>query len=281
MYKGIGLRPPHYQEVLKNKPPVDFFEVISENFMDTGGRPLHILEKVRADYPIATHGVSLNIGSTDPVNPEYLKRLKVYIDRIQPSIVSDHLCWTGAHQRNWHDLLPLPMTEESAKHIITKVDQVQNLLGRKIALENTSTYLCFKDDEMSEPEFISKIVKQADCEILLDVNNIYVNSINHDFDPYEYVKLIPAQNVVQYHMAGHSDLGNFLFDTHDAPIIEPVWDLFHYTIENIGERPFIIERDDHIPAFAGLLREADTANEFILRKQSKKELAHELSAAAQ
>lgn len=244
---GIGLRSVHYQDILAGRSTVDWFEVISENFMDTGGRPLRILEKIRADKPIAMHGVSLNIGSPDPINRDYLLRLKRLADRIQPIVVTDHLCWGGVEGRNWHDLLPVPMNYEMVRHIATKVKQVQEVLERPIALENISTYLRFEADELKEWEFTKAVIEEADCHLLLDVNNAYVNSFNHGDDAMEFISKMPAERVVQYHLAGHSNLEDFLFDTHDSVIIPEVWKLFQWAVKNIGPRRFLIEWDDQIP----------------------------------
>lgn len=262
-YSGIGLRPPHYSEILSGKFEVSWFEVISENFMDTEGRPLHVLEQIRALSPIGLHGVSLNIGSSDPVNVDYLTRLKTLIHRIQPQFVSDHLCWGGVEGRNWHDLLPLPMTESIARHTIEKILKVQDFLGQRICLENVSTYLRFKEDEMTEWEFIQFVAEQSDCFLLLDVNNVYVNAFNHAFDAQEFIQNIPAYRVMQYHLAGHSNYETFLFDTHDHAIDHPVWDLFKHTVKEIGPRPFIIERDDLIPSLRDVEAEALKAQSII------------------
>jgi uncharacterized protein (UPF0276 family) len=255
-YSGIGLRPPHYSEVLSGRSQVGWFEIISENFIDTEGKPLWVLEKVRENYRIGMHGVSLNIGSPDPVDFKYLAKIKNLMNRIEPSFVSDHLCWGGVEGRNWHDLLPVPMTEETKNHIVSKIQQVQDFLGRRLMLENISTYLRFKEDSIAEWDFVSAILEEADCLLLLDVNNVYVNSFNHGFDPKDYIRKIPAYRVVQYHLAGHTNLDTFLFDTHDHPIVDPVWDLFRFTVEEIGPRPFIVERDDHIPELVEVEAEA-------------------------
>lgn len=244
---GIGLRSKHYPNVLRGEARVGWFEIITENYVDTGGQPLHILEKVRADFPIGMHGVSLNIGSSDPVDKKYLKKVKAFKNRIRPAIVTDHLCWGGIEGRNWHDLLPVPMTSEMVKHITKKVKQVQETLETTIALENISTYLRFKNDDLKEWEFTRAILEEADCHLLLDVNNVYVNSINHGMDAFEFIGKMPAERVKQYHLAGHSTFENFLFDTHDHPVCDPVWDLFKHASRVIGPRPFILERDDHIP----------------------------------
>lgn len=261
-YTGLGLRKDHYDHVLEAKPSLGFFEVISDNFMRTEGRPLQILKRVRRDYPIALHGVALNIASTDPIDKSYLQALKALAEKIEPWIVSDHLCWTGAHSKNNFDLLPIPHTEEALRHIVERVDEVQNFLGQALTLENTSTYLRFKADEMSELEFLREILARTGAGLLLDINNVYVNSINHDFDACEFIRELPADSVKQFHLAGHTDMGEFLFDTHDREVSEPVWDLYKYSLKVLGSKPFIIERDDQIPTFEELLREVRRAENF-------------------
>lgn len=257
--KGIGLRTKHYPEILKGDVTIDWFEIISENFMDSGGRPLQILEKIRSDFQIAMHGVSLNIGSPDPINRDYLKRLKKLSNKIQPRMITDHLCWGGVEGRNWHDLLPVPMTEAMVKHISKKIRQTQDVLERKIALENISTYLRFKDDELTAWEFTKAILEEADCNLLLDVNNVYVNQFNHHEDGTEFIRNIPRGRVVQYHLAGHSDHKDFLFDTHDAAVISPVWKLFQLAVEVHGPQPWIVEWDDQIPSLATVEAESKKA----------------------
>src|SRR3989338_98791 len=207
---GLGLRSQHYPVITSEWPKVDWFEAISENYMDTGGRPLHILEQVVAHYPIGLHGTALSIGSTDPMNHHYLKRLKQLIQRIDPFIVSDHLGWSGTEGEQLHDLLPLPFTEEAVRHVVSRVKQVQEFLGRPILLENVSTYVTFRHSTMTEWEFLTEAAKRSGCGILLDVNNIYVNSVNHKFDPLEYIKAVPGSRVGQIHLAGHTDRGDFL-----------------------------------------------------------------------
>lgn len=256
---GVGLRTEHFSAVTKSRPAVDFFEAISENFMDTGGRPLHILEQVRSHYPVALHGVSLSIGSVDPVDKKYLERLKALIARIDPAIVSDHLCWTGVGGENLHDLLPLPYTEEAVNHIARKIGQVQDFLGRRILIENVSTYLSYIHSRMPEWEFITAIARKAGCGILLDLNNIYVNSFNHQFDPFEYVRAIPGELVGQFHLAGHTDKGNYLFDTHSAPVIDKVWDLYREALKLYGPVSTLIEWDADIPPLPRLVAEKEKA----------------------
>lgn len=240
---------------------MDWFEAISENFMDSGGRPLKILEKVRSRYPVALHGTSLSIGSADPLRPEYLKRLKALVDRIDPFIVSDHLCWTSVEGEELHDLLPLPMTEEAVKHVADRVKQVQDLLGRKILLENVSTYVTYKHSSMPEWEFLTEIAKRSGCGILLDLNNVFVNAFNHKFDAKEYLRNIPADKVGQFHLAGHTDMGKFLFDTHTGNVIDPVWDLYREALRLYGKVPTLIEWDADVPEWNILSAEASRARE--------------------
>ena len=256
---GVGLRTPHYAHVLEQHPAVDWFEVISENFMVAGGRPLHTLERVRADYPVVLHGVSLSIGSADPLDLDYLSRLRALADRIEPAWLSDHLCWTGVGGHTTHDLLPLPYTEEALAHVVDRVRQVQDALGRQIALENVSSYLTFCDSAVSEWEFLGAVADRADCAILLDVNNIYVSAHNHGFDAHTYLLGVPRDRVVQFHLAGHSDHGTHLLDTHDHPVCDAVWTLYAEAVGRFGAVSTLVEWDDHIPAFDVLLAEARRA----------------------
>ncbi len=256
---GVGLRTEHFPVITSEWPEMDWFEAISENFMDSGGRPLKILEKVRSHYPVALHGTSLSIGSADPLRPEYLKRLKDLVDRIEPFIVSDHLCWSSVQGEELHDLLPLPMTEEAVRHVVERVQKVQEYLGRQILLENVSTYVTYKHSSMQEWEFLREIAKRSGCGILLDLNNIYVNAFNHKFDAREYLKNIPADKVGQFHLAGHTDMGKFLFDTHTGTVIDPVWDLYREALSLYGKVPTLIEWDADIPEFSVLQEEAARA----------------------
>jgi uncharacterized protein len=256
---GVGLRRQHYSHVLESRPKVDWFEVISENFMVAGGRALQVLEGVRDNYPIAMHGVSLSLGSTDPLNRDYLRQLRELARRFEPAWISDHLCWTGVGRRNLHDLLPLPYTEEALRHVVTRIRNVQDELGRKILIENVSSYMAFADSTMTEWEFVSAIAGEADCGILLDLNNIFVSAFNHRFDPNEYVDAVPAERVVQYHLAGHSDHGAYLLDTHDHPVRDEVWALYARAAQRFGEVSALVEWDDNIPAFAELKQTADRA----------------------
>jgi uncharacterized protein (UPF0276 family) len=261
---GLGLRPEHYQDVLGGKTSASWFEVVSENFMSDGGRPISVLERVRRDYPIVLHGVSLSIGSTDPLDKKYLNRLKWLVDLIEPAMVSDHACWTGVNGENLHDLLPLPYTEEAIRHVVARVSKVQETLGRRILLENVSSYITYAHSEMEEWEFLAEIARRADCGILLDVNNVYVSAVNHGYNPIEFLKGIPFERVGQFHLAGHSttELENgrkFLVDTHDHPVCDEVWELLGHAVARFGPVPTMIERDANIPALAELQKELKIA----------------------
>lgn len=258
---GLGLRTTHYEEILESQPRVDWFEALSENYMVRGGKPLYYLERIRADYPVVLHGVSLSIGSTDPLDLEYLRALKTLADRIEPAWVSDHLCWTGMARQNIHDLLPLPYTPEAVDHVASRIARVQDFLQRPILIENVSSYVTFNQSEMTEWEFINELAERTDCLLLLDVNNVYVSGFNHGFDPHEFIDALPAQRIQQIHLAGHSNRGSHIIDTHDAPIIDEVWKLYGYTIEALGPVATMIERDDHIPGLATLVSELDQARE--------------------
>jgi uncharacterized protein (UPF0276 family) len=258
---GLGLRTPHYEAMLNEPHDVDWLEVITENYLVPGGKPLYYLERVRERFPLVMHGVSLSIGSTDPLDLNYLSQVRALAARIEPHWISDHLCWTGIEGRNLHDLLPLPYTEEALDSVVARVGQVQEALGRQILLENVSSYLSFRSSEMSEWEFLSEVAQRADCAILLDINNIYVSSVNHGFDPLTYLKAIPKLKVRQFHLAGHSDMGGHLIDTHDHPIAPPVWDLYGAAVAHFGAVPTMIERDDNIPALSELVAELDIARE--------------------
>ena len=256
---GLGLRVDHYETILQTRPAVDWFEIISENYLVPGGKPLHYLDRVRADYPLVMHGVSLSIGSSDPINKDYLKQLKALAERVEPAWLSDHLCWTGLDGTNLHDLLPLPYTEEAINHVADRVRQVQDYLGRQILLENVSSYVSYTQSEMSEWEFVRAVIERADCLMLLDVNNIYVSSVNHEFDARDYLNGIPPERVQQFHLAGHTNHGDYIVDTHDHPIVDPVWDLYADALRRFGRVSTMIERDDNIPPLAELLAELDQA----------------------
>jgi uncharacterized protein (UPF0276 family) len=263
---GLGLRAPHYREVLEGRSSVSWFEVISENFMGDGGRPIHILEKVRRDFPIVLHGVSLSVGSSDPIDFSYLRRLKNLVDQIQPSVVSDHCCWTSIDGENLHDLMPLPFTEEAVEHIVEKVKRAQDFLGRRILLENVSSYVTFQSSEMTEWDFLSEISNRSDCGLLLDVNNVYVSAVNHGFKALDFILGVPVSRVGQFHLAGHTTrkLGNgqsFLVDTHDHPVCPEVWDLYRAAVHRFGAVSTMIEWDAEIPAYAELEKEILKAKE--------------------
>lgn len=261
---GLGLRPQHYAEILDRPegepgPRVDWFEIISENYMAAGGRPLRNLRRVAERYPVVMHGVSLSIGSVDPLDEAYLAALKALADMVEPAWVSDHLCWTGVDGVNLHDLLPLPLTEEALAHVARRVEIVQERLGRRIALENASTYVTFASDEMAEWEFLAELTRRTGCDLVLDVNNIFVSGFNHGFDPIDFMTGVPADRVVQIHLAGHEHNETHIIDTHDAPVVDAVWDLYGETIRKLGPVSTMIERDADIPPLAELETELDAA----------------------
>jgi uncharacterized protein (UPF0276 family) len=256
---GVGLRRPHYGHILEQHPPMDWFEVISENFMVDGGRPLEVLEGVRSHYPVVMHGVSLSIGSAEPLNRVYLETLRAATRRFEPAWVSDHLCWTGVGGRNLHDLLPLPYTEETVSHVAGRIRRVQEILERPILIENVSSYMAFRSSRLEEWEFLTAVAEEADCGILLDLNNIFVSAFNHRFDPVRYIDAVPADRVVQFHLAGHSDHGSYLLDTHDHPIRPEVWALYEHAVRRFGRVPTLIEWDDNIPGFEVLAAAAAEA----------------------
>jgi uncharacterized protein (UPF0276 family) len=256
---GVGLRKEHFDVVLAEKPAVPFFEVISENFMVPGGRPRRVLEAVRRDYPVALHGVSMSPGSADPLDEAYLRRLSDLVRQVEPALVSDHLCWTSAGGQNSHDLLPLPFTPEAATHAAGKIRRVQEALGRRILIENVSSYLTFADSTLEEAAFLSAVAEEADCHILLDVNNVYVNSRNHGFDAVAYLDAVPADRVKQVHLAGHEDLGDVVIDTHDHPVSDEVWELYRHAARRFGDVPALIEWDAKMPPFGVVLAEARRA----------------------
>ena len=259
---GVGLRTVHFGHVLSRKPDVDFFEAITENFLDTGGRPRHILDRVAERYPVVLHGVSMSIGGTDPLDLGYLKKVKALATRVKAKWVSDHLCFTGVSGRNTHDLLPLPYTEETLRHVTARVRKVSEVLEQPLVLENPSSYVEFRSSTMSEAAFFARLLKDADCGMLLDVNNVYVSSVNHGFDPIAYLDALPADRVVQYHLAGHTDKGTHLLDTHSARMKKEVWALFAHAIARTGPRATLYEWDEDIPSFAAVHREAKKALKF-------------------
>ena len=256
---GLGLRVEHYDSILADRPAVDWFEALTENYLVPGGKPLNYLTRIREHYPLVMHGVSLSIGSTHPLDHEYLAQVKRLAAHIQPAWISDHLCWTGVAGKNVHDLLPLPYTEEALSHIVERVRTVQDYLGRRILLENVSSYVTFRDSHLTEWEFLREVAERADCLILLDVNNIYVSSINHEFDPHEYLNAIPVDRVQQIHLAGHENHGDYLIDTHDHPVPDPVWSLYSDALRRFGNVSTMIERDANIPPLAQLCLELEQA----------------------
>lgn len=262
---GLGLRVDHYEDILAGQPAIDWFEVLTENYLVPGGKPLDYLMRFRARYPLAMHGVSLSIGSSAPLDREYLRRVKALAARVEPAWISDHLCWTGVAGKNTHDLLPLPYTEEALAHVVERVRTVQDFLGRRILLENVSSYVAFRDSGLTEWQFLAEVATRADCLILLDVNNIYVSSVNHEFAPLDYLNAIPAERVQQIHLAGHANHGDYLIDTHDHPVPDPVWALYAAAVRRCGAVSTMIERDDHIPPLAELCAELSQARTLCAR----------------
>jgi uncharacterized protein (UPF0276 family) len=249
---GLGLRVDHYETILNERPAVDWFEALTENYLVPGGKPLYHLTRIREHYPMVMHGVSMSIGSTQPLDRTYLAEVKALAQRIEPAWISDHLCWTGVAGKNLHDLMPLPYTDEALKHVAQRVRTVQDILGRRILLENVSSYVTFRDSRLSEWDFLRAVAEEADCLILLDVNNIYVSSINHEFDPREYLAAIPVERVQQIHLAGHQNHGDYLIDSHDHPVPDPVWALYADAVRRFGRVSTMIERDANIPPLAEL-----------------------------
>ena len=246
---GLGLRTEYYDSILQDQPNVDWFEILSENFMVKGGKALYYLDAIRERYPVVMHGVSMSIGGTDPLDFDYLKQLKILMQRAQPKWISDHLCWTGQGNHNLHDLMPLPYNDEAISHVAQRVKAVQEFLGTQILLENVSSYVTYKHSEMSEWEFYSHVAEEADCLMLFDVNNVYVSARNHDFNPLDYLKGVPAKRVQQIHLAGHTDHGDFVIDTHDHAVVDPVWELYAEALKSFGPVSTMIERDDQMPPF--------------------------------
>jgi uncharacterized protein len=258
---GVGLRPTHYPRLWNGTARVDWFEAISENFMIAGGRPLAALERARALAPVVLHGVSLSIGSTDPLDGAYLDALRALAARYDPAWISDHLCWSGVGGHHVHDLLPLPYTEEALDHVVARVRAVQERLGRQILLENVSSYLTYSYSTISEWEFLGAVVERADCGLLLDVNNVYVSATNHGFPAATYLAGLPPDRIGQIHLAGHSDMGAYLFDTHDGPVIEAVWDLYRQAVRRFGRISTLVEWDDRVPDLEIVCAEAARARD--------------------
>jgi uncharacterized protein len=256
---GLGLRTEHYEALLADPGKIEWLEIVSENFMVDGGLPLRWLERFRERFPLVMHGVSLSIGSADPLDEGYLNRLAVLAERTQPAWVSDHLCWTGVQGVNLHDLMPLPYTEEALEHVASRVRQVQDRLKRRILLENVSSYVSFADSQLTEWEFLSALAERADCLILLDINNVYVSAKNHDFSPSAYLQGVPVSRVQQFHLAGYEQGEQLIIDTHDAAVSNPVWDLYVEAVQRFGRISTMIERDDHFPPLAELKAELQHA----------------------
>ncbi len=260
---GVGLRAAHYAYLEANEPDVDWFEVITENAMDSRGRARHVAERLAARYPVVLHGVSLSIGSTDPLDLDYVARVKRFAEELGAVWVSDHVCWTAALGVNTHELVPLPFTEESLAHVVGRIRRAQDALERPLVLENPSTYVTFTGSGMTEWEFLARMAQEADCGLLLDVNNVYVSSVNHDFDPVEYLRAIPRERVVQMHLAGHDDRGTHVMDTHDRPVADPVWELYGRAVELIGGVSTLVEWDDRLPPFPEVHAEVRKAQRFL------------------
>lgn len=258
---GLGLRTAHFEDVLQTQPKVDWFEIISENFMVDGGKPKYYLHKIREQYPMVMHGVSLSLGSTDGLDLQYLQRLKNLIAEVQPEWVSDHLCWTQLGGTNSHDLLPMPYTEEALDFVAARIRQTQDFLGKQILIENVSSYITYSESQMTEWDFLNEVAERADCCLLLDLNNIFVSARNHQFEPLEYLNSINSSRVRQIHLAGHSDFGDYIIDTHDHPVVDPVWDLYEVAVKKFGAVSAMIERDDDIPPLAELVLELDKARD--------------------
>ncbi len=266
---GVGLRTAHFAHVLGQRPAVGFFEAITENFLDTGGRPAFILDQVAERYPIVLHGVSLSIGSTDPLDFGYLRKVAGLARRTRAAWVSDHVCWTGVQGRNTHDLLPLPYTEESLRHTVARVKAVQDFLERPLVLENPSTYLEFAASAMSESEFVARLAEEADCGLLLDVNNVHVSAFNHGFDARAYLEALPADRVCQFHLAGHTHKGTHILDTHSDHVVQDVWELYGHAIRRTGPRATLVEWDAAIPAFEVVHAEVEKARAWREREATR------------
>jgi len=263
---GVGLRSVHFGHILREWPAVDWFEIISENFIDSQGRPRHVLDQIAERYPIVMHGVSLSIGSTDPLDFEYLAKLKRLAGEVNARWVSDHLCWTGVLGRNSHDLLPLLLTDDSLNHVASRVRTVQDFLERPLVLENPSSYITFAADTMPEWEFLSRLAGETGCRLLLDVNNVYVSSRNHDFDPHAFLRSIPADRVQQFHLAGHTDLGTHCIDTHDGRVVDRVWELYREAVDLTGGAATLLEWDAKSPTFEEVHAEAEKARTLASRE---------------
>ncbi len=256
---GLGLRTSHYADFVDAPQPVDWLEIVSDNYLVSGGKPLQFLDRIRRDYPMVMHGVAMSIGAAHGPDPHYLKKIKALADRVQPLWVSDHLCFTGPRGHPLHDLLPLPYTDEALQVVSRHIRQAQEVLGRRLVIENVSSYLQYSASSMAEPQFLSALAEQSDCLLLLDVNNVYVSSVNHGFDACAFIDALPAHRIQQIHLAGHQHHGTHIIDTHDHPVADPVWDLYRYTCQRLGPVATMIERDDNIPPLPELLAELNQA----------------------
>jgi len=263
---GVGLRSTHFNYILQHQPAVDWFEAISENFMDSGGRPRYVLNQIAEQYPVALHGVSMSIGSTDPLDLSYLKKLKQLAHEINATWVSDHLCWTGVLGANSHDLLPLPLNDITLRHVSARVKQAQDVLQRPLILENPSTYIGFTESTLDEPDFLRELVAQTGCGLLLDVNNVYVSCFNDGTDPVKYLQSFPYDNVVQMHLAGHQHCGTHIIDTHDQPVCDAVWELFRLAWQQTHNASTLLEWDGDVPAFDTVHAQALQAKEYMQGK---------------
>lgn len=268
---GLGLRKEHYHDLLEPTPEVDWLEIITENFLVPGGKPLHYLEKLAERYPLVMHGVSMSLGSTDPLDRTYLNQVKQLALRFKAHWVSDHLCWTGVNQTHLHDLMPLPYTDEALLHVTQRIKQVQDILERPILIENVSSYVSFNQSHMSEAQFYTYVAEEANCLMLLDVNNVYVSSVNQGFDPLKFIEALPKGRVQQIHLAGHLNLKTHIIDTHDRDVIPPVWSLYRKTIERLGPVSTMIERDAHIPPLHDMIEELNQAKAITHTVLSRKE----------
>jgi uncharacterized protein (UPF0276 family) len=258
---GLGLRKEHYNAIIDTKPAVDWFEILTENYLVPGGKPLYFLDQICEQYPVVMHGVSMSLGSHDPLDMDYLKQVKALAKRTNAKWVSDHMCFTGVDGINAHDLLPLPYTDEAIKHVSQKIAQAQDYLGMQILVENASTYITYKQSDMTEWNFTKSVAEESDSLILLDINNIFVSAYNHGFDPLDYLDGIPSERVQQHHLAGHSQYDGYIIDTHDHDIVQGVWDLYAEAIKRYGEVSVMIERDDNIPELPELMAELQMARD--------------------
>lgn len=271
---GMGLRSQHMGEIANSAPPISYLEVLADNFLTPGGYHLEQLERISENYCLSFHCVGLSIGSVDPINQSYIKQLKHLIERYQPITVSDHLCWTSYSGHHFHDLLPIPFTSACLQHITDKLDQVQNALGKAVIIENVSSYMTFSESQMSEPEFLAELCKRSGCQLLLDINNVYVSATNHSFDPFEYLQCLKSADIAQYHLAGYEEKDGYLLDAHNNRVAAPVWELFAHAIELLGAKPSLIEWDNDIPPLPTLLNEAAKADAYLRDISNRKYLAN-------